>query len=667
MTIERQLDEMIDLADEVRRLRTAMLAAEAAHRERIEATQPRHRRSAANLVHYVELRRHDIRTLQSRLSAIGLSSLGRSESHVLASVEAVLEILDALTGASPAAAPLGSADAAAVLTIGEGDFLLAANATDLLGPQAPHRLARIMVTLPSEAADDGSIVEDMVDAGMDVARINCAHDDAGAWARMVDQVRRDRSAAPLVAMDLGGPKLRTGPLPSGPAVLKLRPQRSPLGEVMAPALVRLVGALTETPAETPTETPAETPEATDIPVVGVDDAAWVGRRVPGELIEVVDARGARRKWTVMDADGVGCVVSSAKTTYLTNGTALWCRNDPAETAVAITGIGPTEQQRRVHGGNRIVLTRTPDAAIDTGIEIDDDLDDDIAVVVGCTLPGLFDAARPGQAIWFDDGKIGGVIEAVTPQRLDARITDVRPGGANLKSAKGINVPDTALAIDALTDQDIEDLDTVAALADIVNLSFVREPTDVRRLQHELARRNASHVGIVLKIENVRAFENLPQLLLTALASERVGVMIARGDLAVEVGFERLAEVQEEIMWLCEAAHVPVIWATQVLESLAKTGRPSRAEVTDAAMSVRAECVMLNKGPYILDAMAALDSILSRMGGHQRKKRSMLRRLTSWDHRHDEGDRTGEFDVESAVDRTAAVTAPELGHGLSATH
>jgi pyruvate kinase len=103
-------------------------------------------------------------------------------------------------------------------------------------------------------------------------------------------------------------------------------------------------------------------------------------------------------------------------------------------------------------------------------------------------------------------------------------------------------------------------------------------------------------------------------------------MIARGDLAVECGFERLAEVQEEILWMCEAAHVPAIWATQVLESLAKEGLPSRAEVTDAAMAHRAECVMLNKGPYIVDAVKALDDILRRMHGHQAKKQPMLRRL-----------------------------------------
>ena len=103
-------------------------------------------------------------------------------------------------------------------------------------------------------------------------------------------------------------------------------------------------------------------------------------------------------------------------------------------------------------------------------------------------------------------------------------------------------------------------------------------------------------------------------------------MIARGDLAVEMGWERLAEVQEEILWLAEAAHLPVIWATQVLETMTKHGMPSRAEITDAAMGERAECVMLNKGPHILDAIAALDDILARMQAHQHKKRSMLRKL-----------------------------------------
>jgi pyruvate kinase len=104
-------------------------------------------------------------------------------------------------------------------------------------------------------------------------------------------------------------------------------------------------------------------------------------------------------------------------------------------------------------------------------------------------------------------------------------------------------------------------------------------------------------------------------------------MVARGDLAVEIGFERLAEVQEEMLWLCEAAHVPVIWATQVLESMAKNGLPSRAEVSDAALSIRAECVMLNKGPYIVETVRFLADVLERMAGHLNKRSQMMRQLS----------------------------------------
>jgi pyruvate kinase len=183
-----------------------------------------------------------------------------------------------------------------------------------------------------------------------------------------------------------------------------------------------------------------------------------------------------------------------------------------------------------------------------------------------------------------------------------------------------------LHLPAITDKDRSDLQFIARHADMVALSFVNCATDVRELRSLLSSYGDRQPAIVLKIETVRGFANLPSMLLEAMKSPRCAVMIARGDLAVECGFERLAEAQEEILWLCEAAHVPVIWATQVLETLAKEGMPSRAEVTDAAMSHRAECVMLNKGPYIVQAVKVLDDILRRMHGHQTKKRSMLREL-----------------------------------------
>jgi pyruvate kinase len=183
-----------------------------------------------------------------------------------------------------------------------------------------------------------------------------------------------------------------------------------------------------------------------------------------------------------------------------------------------------------------------------------------------------------------------------------------------------------MTVPSMTEEDLRALAFVAKHADAVSLSFVRTPTQIRRLHQELDRLGQAGLGVVLKVETREGFENLPRLLLEGLRRPPLAVMIARGDLAVEIGFERLAEVQEEILWLCEASHVPAIWATQVLDTLARTGVPSRAEVTDAAASVAAECVMLNKGPYVDKAVAALSDILRRMEKHRYKKRSLFRKL-----------------------------------------
>jgi pyruvate kinase len=185
----------------------------------------------------------------------------------------------------------------------------------------------------------------------------------------------------------------------------------------------------------------------------------------------------------------------------------------------------------------------------------------------------------------------------------------------------------------LTEKDLQDLKFVARHADMVSLSFVHTPQDIEQLHGELERLGAHELGIILKIENRQAFAQLPRLLMTALRRPPVAVMVARGDLGVEIGFERMAEVQEEMLWLCESAHVPVIWATQVLESLAKQGVPSRGEVTDAAMSCQAECVMLNKGPYMSETIRFLCDVSQRMSQHRVKRVATLRRLSVADAYH----------------------------------
>lgn len=247
-----------------------------------------------------------------------------------------------------------------------------------------------------------------------------------------------------------------------------------------------------------------------------------------------------------------------------------------------------------------------------------------------SLPGLVNHLQVGAAVWFDDGKAGGHVEDKQAHGALVRLTTAPPKGFRVAAHKGLNVPGLELGLDPLTRKDLADLDIVARHAHVVGFSFVQTPQDVQRLQQELAARLPKPwPGLMLKVETASAVSHLPEMIITAAAQQDVAVMIARGDLAVELGFQRLSEMQEELLWLAEAAHVPVVWATAVLDRLVRRGAPSRAEVTDAAMGQRSECVMLNKGPYLAEAVAILDDVLCRLEGHQGKKTPWLRALHAW--------------------------------------
>ncbi len=285
---------------------------------------------------------------------------------------------------------------------------------------------------------------------------------------------------------------------------------------------------------------------------------------------------------------------------------------------------------REHGillrkGEFLLLTREPVAGKRASIDSDGRVLS--PATISCTLSEVFAQVRVGERIWFDDGKIGGIVREVEPDALRIEITQAKPSGETPREpTKELICPTRDIALPALTPKDCADLEFIVRHADLVGMSFVRHECDILQLQSRLRELDGGHLGIVLKIETRQGFERLPNLMLAAMRQHPVGIMIARGDLAVECGYERMAEVQEEILWICEAAHMPVIWATQVLESLAKKGHPSRAEITDAAMGERAECVMLNKGPHIVAAVSVLDDILRRMEDHQSKKSSRLRPL-----------------------------------------
>jgi len=603
-----------DLIQQVETLRASIMAQAQRAEAQIPELPSQRQQSAENLLHYLALRSQDIRPLQDRLTHLGLSSLGRLEPQVLATIDAVLYNLYLLAGQTPSNSGIQDIGSAFNRFVDQ----LELNTIALLGDFPKKRRVRIIVTMPEEAADDYMMVHRLIKSGMNCMRINCAKGDPGVWLSMIRHLRHAEQATGLhcrILMDLSGPKLRLGPMEPLPAVIKIRPVRSKDGHVLRPARIWLAPA-----GEACTEMPAADANL-------ALDADWLAQLRVGDCIRFKDNRGSGRRWRIREAGRDGCWAEARKTAYIANGTVLRLRRKKEKivSETVVDCLMPGDSVSLVRTGDILFMSQVDKPGKPALFGNDDELLNPGRVSLA--IPEVYRDTRLGEHVCFDDGRISGIVEKCTATQLQIRITHTRKAVERLEGNRGVNLPDTRLGLPALSDKDQRDLEFAAKHADLVGLSFTNNADDVRALRERLTELGREDIGVVLKIETRRAFANLPTILLEGLSFPACGVMIARGDLAVECGFERLSELQEEILWVCESAHVPVIWATQVLEGLTKRGHATRAEVTDAAMAQAAEAVMLNKGPYLIQAVEMLDDILQRMQGHHRKKHSMMRELS----------------------------------------
>lgn len=235
--------------------------------------------------------------------------------------------------------------------------------------------------------------------------------------------------------------------------------------------------------------------------------------------------------------------------------------------------------------------------------------------------------RLNDSVFIDEGKIGGKVIDLGTSYVDIEITSNYRKKYLLKEGQGINFPDSLvfLNIPAVTKKDREDLHFIAKHADMVGVSFVHQARDLRSVKEMLSVLTKRDIPMIAKIETKDAVYRLPSIIKEGLSLSSFGIMIARGDLAIEIGFEQMAVVQEEILNIAHSAHIPVIWATQILESLTKTGRPTRAEISDVYLGSRAECIMLNKGKYIKDSVLCLERILTLVQEYKERRYDFQKR------------------------------------------
>ena len=607
MNIER--NELLRIQERLHKLLKSIPKWEKQYADELAQVHPKFKESARNLVHYMAMRNVDVAGWQNQAREIGFPTFTHAESNALHSLTAFQTIVNHLLGDSK------TESIANALNPRDSEKILKRNIKSLFGYKSKKRRTRIMVTIPLEAAEDPDYARKLVKAGMNCARINCAHDTETEWLKMIRHIEAAASEQGVkvkIMMDLGGPKLRTGPITPGPQVARIRPDRDDLGRTTNPARVRL-------------EVEDSEPRNDEETFIAIE-AEFLRRLKPGMCIRFADTRRKHCSIIIDRVEKSAAFGSCGQSSYLKSGARLVLEsNTGATTAESRVGeMLPKEQSLLLRIGDTLYLDTDPTPGSNAEY-------DEVGVLkkparISCQMPEALAQVKAGEKIFFDDGQIEGKVIKAHPESLQIQITQARENGSALKADKGINLPESDLSISGLTEKDKTDLPFVAKHADTVNFSFVNTEEDVDELQSLLTKHGGENVGIILKVETVKAFRNLPRLILKTMRTYPAGVMVARGDLAVETGWNNFPIIQEEILRLCEAAHFPDIWATQVLETLAKKGTPTRSEVIDAAQAQRSECVMLNKGRYTEKAIQLLDQILRKMQRYQRKKTSMRPKL-----------------------------------------
>jgi len=439
--------------------------------------------SAINLVKYLTLRNVDLKGLQNNLHEMGLSSLASSEGHIHRQLQAIRERL----GKNYKEQELDPCD---VLWSTE---TMKNKTRSLFGEKETEDQPYIMVTFDASFVNDYPFIKNLLMNGMNVARINCAHDDESVWESLIQLIKKacaKTGKSCRIYMDLAGPKIRTNIINKGQKKGRVK--------------------------------------------VKEGDVIWLSESNEG-----------------------------------------FAKKD---------------------------------------------------IVISPNETGILSKLKKGDRVFIDDGVIKGIAEFIKGDKVGIRLMRISSEKKQIKAEKGINFPDTELDVSPLTEFDKACIPFICENADIVGYSFVRNPSDIVFLDSIIKQTGKKHPLYVFKIETPQAVKNLPDILFEGMKHEIFGIMIARGDLAVEIGFERMGEIQEEILWICEAAHVPVIWATQVLENLNKSGLATRSEITDAGHAAQAECIMINKGPHTIKVLSTLKNILKRTAEHKVKKRFTFRPL-----------------------------------------
>nr|WP_280521183.1 pyruvate kinase [Paenibacillus mangrovi] len=458
-----------------------------------------------------------------------------------------------------------------------------------------------MLTLDAKMISS-TIIEQLLLNGMTIARINCAYDDPSTWDKMIESIRHAEARLQAqglyesqhcrIYMDLAGPKIRINILNqvAQPLVIQI-PQKGIDPSTQAKkGLIRTNAQASQLLQN----------NSYDF-VIDVQSHERMHLLTAGDKLICLDSRHVKREFLITKVIHSGFEVILEKTAYIDDSTIL--QSIKHKVWLQVTNMETIAAPLQVRKSDRIKLLLKENS--EGGFSIDHKIP-----CITVNLPEAFANVKKGHTVFIDDGKIQGVVTACHDDEVEIEITSPETE-IIIRDSKGINLPDTpvGLTVPSLTAKDEKDLEFIAQRADMVGISFVHSPNDLQRLKRLLHIYHRENFPVIAKIETKEAVSHFSSILQEGLTFPYFGVMVARGDLAINAGFSQMPIIQEEILSLCRAAHTPVILATQVLDTLAKKGVPSRSELADLSLGSEFDCVMLNKGPFITEAVKFLQDTL----------------------------------------------------------
>lgn len=478
--------------------------------------------NARNLVHYIGFKQYDITSLQSKLLALGLNPLEHPESNVLARIDAVLGALAQILEPS-------------------SEF----NPEELSLEKLPGSNTKtFMATLPQEAAHNYQVGLRLLEAGMNLFRISSADGDQNQWSKMIHNLRRasaDNRRKCLVMFDLDS-TIRIGEFQQHYPVLKLEPERNEKGQVVRNALVRFVMPGYQSKSELP-----------EIPIEKVNYHLLKNN----DVIYLRDSAERSRRLQVTEVKKDYIEAESDKTIYFDSGIRImFLRKSEIIDHANIGELPSVELIPTLFNGDELIITfpgtlGQPATRNDKGEILQ-------PARIPCTHQQLFNNAKPGERVFFNKGKLEGIILKVKENEIQVKITLSGERGTKLHQGDSMAFPDSNLHLSILTETALQHLEFATQHADIIELSASCTSDDLKSINQLLNEKSAQKIGLVLKVDSASNLKNLPQLMLTSMQRNLMGLEICLGKLAIGQSIDRVEEIQKQLASWCITARIPGI-------------------------------------------------------------------------------------------------------------